>query len=104
MRFIISLILNALALWVVTLVYHGVHADTTTALIIAALVLGIVNAIVRPILLLLTLPFVILTLGLFIFVINGMARHHRRHPAGHRLVDHQRDRPQSGEDGELIRR
>jgi len=73
MRFIISLILNALALWVVTLVYHGVHYDTYTALIIAAIVLGIVNAIVRPILLLLTLPVVILTLGLFIFVINGLA-------------------------------
>jgi putative membrane protein len=73
MRFIISLILNALALWVVTLIYHGVHYDTYTALVIAALVLGIVNAIVRPVLLLLTLPFVILTLGLFIFVVNGLA-------------------------------
>jgi putative membrane protein len=73
MRLVISFLLNALALWIVTLVYHGVHYDSYTALAIAAIVLGIVNAIVRPILLLLTLPAVILTLGLFIFVINGVA-------------------------------
>jgi putative membrane protein len=74
MRFIISLILNALALWVVTLVYHGVSYDPGNygALIVASLVLGLVNALVRPILLLLSLPIVILTLGLFIFVINGL--------------------------------
>ncbi len=73
MRLLLSLVLNALALWVVTLVYHGVHADNTSALVIAAIVLAIVNTIVRPILLILTLPAVILTLGLFIFVINGLA-------------------------------
>jgi putative membrane protein len=73
MRLVISFLLNALALWIVTLVYHGVHYDSYTALAIAAIVLGIVNAIVRPILLVLTLPAVILTLGLFIFVINGIA-------------------------------
>jgi putative membrane protein len=72
MRFLISLILNAVALWIVTLFNIGVHADNVTALVIAALVLGIVNAIVRPILLLLSLPFIILTLGLFIFIVNGL--------------------------------
>ena len=73
MRFLISLILNAVALWIVTLFHIGVSYDTLTALIIAALVLGIVNAIVRPIMMLLSLPFIILTLGLFIFVVNGLA-------------------------------
>jgi putative membrane protein len=72
MHFLISIVLNAVALWIVTLFNVGVHADTVTALIIAALVFGIVNAIVRPILLLLSLPFIILTLGLFIFVVNGL--------------------------------
>jgi putative membrane protein len=72
MRLVISLLLNALALWVVTLCKVGVHADSVTALIVAAFVFGIVNAIVRPILLLLSLPFIVLTLGLFIFIVNGL--------------------------------
>ena len=72
MRLVISLLLNALALWVVTLCNVGVHADSVPALIVAALVFGIVNAIVRPILLLLSLPFIVLTLGLFIFIVNGL--------------------------------
>jgi putative membrane protein len=72
-QLIIGFLLNALALWILTLVYKGVHADTTTALLIAALVFGIVNAIVKPILTVLSLPFIILTLGLFLFVVNGVA-------------------------------
>ncbi len=72
MQLVISLLLNALALWVVTQFNVGVHADSVTALIVAAIVFGIVNAIVRPILLLLSLPFIVLTLGLFIFIVNGL--------------------------------
>jgi putative membrane protein len=72
-QFIVSLIINAVALWVVTLLNIGIHADTTTALIIASIVLGIVNAIIRPIMLLLSLPFIIVTLGLFVLVVNGIA-------------------------------
>ncbi len=72
MQFLISFLLNALALWVVTLLYSGVHADSTLALLLAALVFGVVNAIVRPILVLFSLPFIILTLGLFIFIVNGL--------------------------------
>jgi putative membrane protein len=71
-QIVISFLLNALALWVVTLVYSGVHADSTTALLFAALVFGVVNAIVRPILVLFSLPFIIVTLGLFIFIVNGL--------------------------------
>lgn len=73
MQFIVSLIINAVALWVVTLLNIGIHADTVTALIIASVVLGIVNAIIRPIMLLLSLPFIIVTLGLFVLVVNGIA-------------------------------
>ncbi len=72
MNIVISLLLNAVALWVVTLFHIGVHADSVTALLIAAVVFGIVNAIVRPLLLLFSLPFIIVTLGLFIFIVNGL--------------------------------
>ena len=72
MHFIISLILNALALWIVVQLNIGVHADSLTALLIAAFVLGIVNAIIRPIVLLLSFPLVLLTLGLFALVVNAL--------------------------------
>jgi putative membrane protein len=51
----------------------GVVVTSTTALLLAALVLGLVNALVRPVLTLLTLPLTILTLGLFYLVVNGVA-------------------------------
>lgn len=65
-------ILNAAALLLVAWLYPGVQVETFFAAAIAALVLGLVNAVVRPILVLLTLPVTILTLGLFLFVINAL--------------------------------
>ena len=65
-------ILNAAALLLVAYLYPGVMVETFFAALIAALVLGLVNAVVRPILVLLTLPVTILTLGLFLFVINAL--------------------------------
>jgi putative membrane protein len=64
--------LNALALWVVSSIVPGIHASGIFATLVAALVLGILNALVRPILLVLTLPLNLLTLGLFTFVINAL--------------------------------
>ncbi len=64
--------LSALALLAVAYLYPGVRVDGFFAAAVAALVLGLVNAVVRPILVLLTLPVTILTLGLFIFVINAL--------------------------------
>lgn len=64
-------LVNAAALMLVAYLYSGVQVESWTAAIIAALVLGLVNAIVRPILVLLTLPVTLLTLGLFIFIINA---------------------------------
>jgi putative membrane protein len=64
--------LNALALAAAAAIVPGIHADGVFATMIAALVLGILNAIVRPILLVLTLPINLLTLGLFTFVVNGI--------------------------------
>jgi putative membrane protein len=65
-------LLNAIALLAVAYFYEGVQVSGLTAALLAALVLGLVNAIVRPILVLLTLPVTILTLGLFLFVLNAL--------------------------------
>ena len=73
-HFIIRLIVNAIALIIVAYLFqgHGVIVTSFTGAIIAAFVLGIVNAILRPILIILTLPIQIVTLGLFTFVINAL--------------------------------
>jgi putative membrane protein len=63
---------NAAALLLVAYLYPGVTVESFLAALIAALVLGLVNAVIRPILIILTLPATLLTLGLFIFVINAL--------------------------------
>ena len=65
-------VLNAAALLLVAYFYPGVVVESFLAALLAALVLGLVNAVIRPILVILTLPATILTLGLFIFVINAL--------------------------------
>lgn len=65
-------IVNAAALLLVAYLYPGVQVTSFVAALVAALALGLVNAILRPILVILTLPVTILTLGLFIFVINAL--------------------------------
>ena len=65
-------LLNTLALIIVTLIFRGIVITNLFSLIIAVFVISIINAFIRPILLLLTLPINILTLGLFTFVINGV--------------------------------
>jgi len=72
MRLILLWILNAVALLVVAYLLPSIHLASFGAALLAALLLGLVNAVLRPLLLLLTLPVTLLTLGLFIFVINGM--------------------------------
>ena len=72
MRLIIRWIVNAVALLVVAKLVPGIAASSITALFLAALVLGLLNAVVRPILLILTLPITIVTLGLFIIVLNAL--------------------------------
>lgn len=71
MRFVIRWLVNAVALYATTLIVPGVKVPNFGAALLAALVLGIVNAVIRPIALILTLPFNILTLGLFTFVVNA---------------------------------
>jgi putative membrane protein len=72
-RFLVHWLVVALGLWVADWLLPGVSIGSTTALLVAALVLGFINAVVRPILQLLSLPITVLTLGLFYFVVNGIA-------------------------------
>lgn len=64
--------LNALALLAVANFVPGIHVDSFTDALIAAFLLGLVNTLIRPILILFTLPVTLITLGLFIFAINGL--------------------------------
>jgi putative membrane protein len=69
--FLLRTAVAALGLWVASQVLPGLSFDSTQKLAIAALVLGVVNAIVRPIAFVLTLPITLVTLGLFLFVLNA---------------------------------
>ncbi len=69
---LISWIVTTLAIIVVTHLIPGVKVSSLGAAIVAAAILGILNALVRPILVILTLPLTIVTLGLFLFVINAL--------------------------------
>lgn len=73
MRLIVHWLIVAAALWVAETLLPGVQITSGAALAVAALVLGLVNALVRPVLSLLALPITILTLGLFYLVVNGAA-------------------------------
>jgi putative membrane protein len=71
-KFIVRAIFAALGLWIAARVAPGVSFDSTGTLIAAAVLLGIVNAFVRPVVFVLTLPLTILTLGLFLLVVNAL--------------------------------
>jgi len=68
--FILRACITAIGLWVATRLVSGIRIDDPTTLVLAGFLLGVVNAIVRPIAILLTLPLTILSLGLFLLVIN----------------------------------
>ncbi len=72
MKLLLVWLLNALALLSVAYFVPGIHVAGFAAALVAALVIGLLNMLIRPILVLLTLPITILTLGLFILVINGL--------------------------------
>lgn len=71
MRLILTWLIHAVALLAVPYLIHSVTVTSLGAALVAALVLGLVNTLIRPILLLLTLPVTLLSLGLFIFIVNG---------------------------------
>ncbi|HWR97382.1 MAG TPA: phage holin family protein [Candidatus Methanoperedens sp.] len=71
MHFVLRAAIAAFGLWLATRVVPGIRIDSAGTLAGAALLLGVVNAIVKPVVLVLSLPFLILTLGLFYFVVNA---------------------------------
>ena len=72
MVFLARLLLNGIAILVAAWLIPGLELTDTVSALMAGALLGFVNALVRPILLLLTLPFTLITLGLFIFVVNAI--------------------------------
>ena len=72
MSFLIRLLINAIALWLATRLIDGISFDGDLVfLLVVALIFGVVNAVVKPLLIFLTFPFLIITLGLFLLVLNG---------------------------------
>jgi putative membrane protein len=72
MGFVVRVLVNALAIWLATQIVPGITVRSATTIAVAALVLGLINALVRPVLLVLTLPLTLVTLGLFLFVLNAV--------------------------------
>jgi putative membrane protein len=70
--FVIRGLVTALGLWVASALLSGVHSNGFLSILGAGLLLGVINAVVRPILVVLTLPITIFTLGLFLLVVNGL--------------------------------
>ena len=64
--------ITAFSLWVASLLFNGIRFSSTSALIVAALLLGFANAVLRPLLVILTLPLTLLSLGFFLLVINAL--------------------------------
>ena len=72
MRLLLVWLINAVALLALPYLMSSIRVDSFATALVAALVLGLINTFIRPLLILLTLPATLLTLGLFIFVINGL--------------------------------
>jgi putative membrane protein len=71
-RILLRLLINAIALWVAVEIVPGIHADQPLTILIVALIFGVINAILRPVVAFFTCPMILVTLGLFIFVINAV--------------------------------
>lgn len=71
MGFLLRVIVNALAIMLAASIVPGIRVDGLVAALVGGLLLGLVNAIVRPVLIILTLPITLVTLGLFLLVLNG---------------------------------
>jgi putative membrane protein len=72
MRLLLTWLINAAALMALPYLMHSVSVDNLGAALVAALVLGLVNTVIRPVLVVLTLPVTVVSLGLFILVINAL--------------------------------
>ena len=72
MEIVVRALINALAVWIAAYVLPGVKVDGFLTALVVAIILGVVNAFLKPVLIVLTIPITIVTLGLFIFVINAL--------------------------------
>jgi putative membrane protein len=70
--FLLHWAITAFSLWVTSHIFRGLKFDNTASLIVSALLLGFANAIIKPLLIILTLPLTLLTFGLFVLVINAL--------------------------------
>ena len=71
MGFLFRAVIAALGLWLATRWVHGIFIDTPTTLVLAGILLGVVNAVIRPLAIILTLPLTVVTIGLFLLVVNA---------------------------------
>lgn len=72
LRFLVFWAVNVLLLWIVDVLFDNVRFDSTAALVVSGLLFGVAHALLKPLLVLLTLPITVITLGLFLLVINGL--------------------------------
>jgi len=72
MQLIVALVLNAVALWITAKVVPGFQVGDSTSLVLVAIVLGVVNTFIKPVLSFMTAPLTVVTLGLFAFVVNAV--------------------------------
>jgi putative membrane protein len=79
MRWLVKIVINGLALWLAAVLVPGIHigeegstSSTVVTVLVVAVIFGIVNAILKPILTVLSLPFIVVTLGLFLLVVNAV--------------------------------
>jgi putative membrane protein len=72
MGFLLRVVVNALAIMLAASIVPGISVDGLVPALVGGLLLGLVNAVVRPVLIILTLPITLVTLGLFLFVLNGL--------------------------------
>lgn len=70
--FLIQWAITAIALWIASYLFRGIKFESTGSLVISALLLGLANALVKPLLIVLTLPLTLITFGLFLLVINAL--------------------------------
>ncbi len=72
LEFLVHWSIMTLALWVASLVFHGLKFSSGPSLFVSALLLGLANAVIRPLVILLTLPLTVITFGFFLLVINAL--------------------------------
>jgi len=72
MGFLLRVVVNALAIMLAASIVPGIRVDGVVPALVGGLLLGLVNAVVRPVLIILTLPITLVTLGLFLLVLNGL--------------------------------